>query len=201
MMELVVTGADVTIARHLQLRRTGCGRPIIINKEQTMMLGMALSTFTTFHVILSLIGIAAGLIAVFGMLNAQRLGTWNALFLAFTVATSVTGFMFPFKGFDPADGVGVLSLVVLAIAIVALYVYHLVGAWRLVYVVSAVVALYLNVFVGVVQSFEKIPSLHPLAPTGSEPPFKIAQGIVLLIFIALGILAAKKFHPPVQTRI
>jgi hypothetical protein len=166
-----------------------------------MILGMSLPAFTTFHVILSLIGIAAGLIAVLGMLSAQRLGIWNGLFLAFTVATSVTGFMFPFKGFDPADGVGVISLVVLAIAIVALYVYHLAGAWRWIYVVSAVVALYLNVFVGVVQSFQKIPYLHPLAPTGSEPPFKIAQGIVLLIFIVLGILATRKFHPPVQAQI
>lgn len=166
-----------------------------------MILGMSLPTFTTFHVILSLIGIAAGLIAVLGMLSATRLGTWNALFLAFTVATSVTGFMFPFKGFDPADGVGVISLVVLAVAIVALYVYHLAGAWRWIYVVSAVVALYLNVFVGVVQAFMKVPSLHPLAPTGSEPPFKIAQGLVLVIFIVLEILAVKKFHPPPQPRI
>jgi hypothetical protein len=166
-----------------------------------MILGMSLPAFTTFHVILSLIGIAAGLIAVLGMLSAQRPGIWAGLFLAFTVATSVTGFMFPFKGFDPADGVGVISLVVLAIAIVALYVYHLAGAWRWIYALSAVVALYLNVFVAVVQSFQKIPYLHPLAPTGSEPPFKIAQGIVLLLFIALGILAARKFHPPVQAQI
>jgi hypothetical protein len=98
-------------------------------------------------------------------------------------------------GFDAADVVGVISLVVLAIAMVALYVYHLSAAWRWLYVVSSVIALYLNVFVGVVQSFQKVPFLHPLAPNGSEPPFIIAQVIVMVICIVLGILAAKKFHP------
>jgi hypothetical protein len=160
-----------------------------------MILGMSTSAFTQFHVIISLIGIFTGVIAVFGMLSASRLPTWTALFLITTVATSVTGFMLPSASFDAANVVGVISLVVLAIAIVALYVYHLSGAWRWLYVVSSVSALYLNVFVGVVQSFQKVPFLHPLAPNGSEPPFVIAQVIVMVIFVVLGILPTRKFHP------
>jgi hypothetical protein len=156
---------------------------------------MSLPSFTLFHVIISLIGIFAGLIVVWDILSASRLPDWTTLFLATTVATSVTGFLFPFNGFDPADGVGIVSLVVLAVTILALYVYHLAGAWRWIYVVGAVISLYLNVFVGVVQSFLKVPFLHPLAPTGSEPPFVVAQVLVMVIFIVLGIFSVKKFHP------
>ena len=159
-----------------------------------MILGMSIPAFTTFHVILSLIGIVTGIIVVLGMLSALRLAGLTALFLATTVATSVTGFMFPSPGFDAARVVGVISLAALALAILALYVYHLAGAWRWIYVASSVAALYLNVFVGVVQSFQKLPFLHPLAPNGSEPPFVIAQALVMAIFVVLGILAAKKFH-------
>jgi hypothetical protein len=135
------------------------------------------------------------LIAVFGMLSASKLPGWTALFLITTVATSVTGFMFPSTGIDPANIVGIISLVVLAIAIVALYSYHLAGAWRWLYVVSSVIALYLNVFVGVVQAFQKIPFLNAFAPKGNEPPFIVAQVLVMVIFIVLGVLAVKKFHP------
>lgn len=163
-----------------------------------MILGMSTSAFTQVHVVISLIGIFAGVVAVFGMLCASRLPAWTAIFLITTVATSVTGFMFPSTGFDAAHVVGTVSLIVLAIAIVALYVYHLSGAWRWLYVVSSIVALYLNVFVGVAQSFQKVAFLHPLAPNGSEPPFIIAQVLVMVIFIVLGILAAKKFHPVVR---
>jgi hypothetical protein len=163
-----------------------------------MILGMSLSAFTQFHVVISLIGIFTGVIAVFGMLNASRLPAWTALFLITTVATSVTGFMFPSTSFDAADVVGVISLVVLAIAILALYVFHLSGAWRWLYVATSVIALYLNVFVGVVQAFQKVPFLHPLAPNGSEPPFIVAQVLVMAIFVVLGILATKKFHPAVR---
>jgi hypothetical protein len=158
-------------------------------------LGLSLPAFTTFHVILSLIGIATGLVVVFGMLNARRYTTWTALFFATTVATSVTGFMFPSSGFDPAQGVGVVSLVALAVALLALYVYRLAGAWRWIYIVGAVLALYLNAFVGVVQAFQKVPFFHALAPKGSEPPFAIAQVLVLAIFVILGILALKRFRP------
>jgi hypothetical protein len=160
-----------------------------------MTLGMSLAAFTQFHVILSLTGIVSGIIVLFGMLQANRLPAMTSLFLFMTVATSVTGFMFPFTNFGPPEIVGVISLIVLIIAILALYFFKLAGSWRWIYVASAVVALYLNVFVGVVQTFQKVPFFHALAPTQKEPPFAIAQGIVLVAFIALGVAAAKKFRP------
>ena len=161
-----------------------------------MILGMSIATFTLVHVVLSLVGILAGLIVVFGMFGSKKLEGWTALFLATTVLTSVTGFFFPFDKILPSHIVGIISLVILAIAIVALYAVHLAGSWRWIYVVSATVALYLNVFVGVVQAFQKVPFLASLAPTQSEPPFMIAQAVVLVIFIVLGIVAVRSFHPP-----
>jgi len=160
-----------------------------------MMLGMSLSTFTQVHVIISLVGIVSGLIVLFGMFSAKRLNGLTALFLLTTVLTSVTGFGFPFTHLLPSHKVGIISLVVLAIAILARYSFHMVGPWRSIYVVTALIALYLNVFVLVVQSFEKAPALHAMAPTGSEPPFLIAQLVVMAIFIVLTIFAVKKFHP------
>jgi hypothetical protein len=160
-----------------------------------MMLGMSLSTFTTVHVIISLVGIGAGLIVLFGMLSSKRLDGLTALFLLMTVLTSVTGFMFPFTHLTPGDKVGIISLVVLLIAILARYSFHMAGKWRWIYVVTAIIAEYLNVFVLVVQSFEKVPALHAMAPTGSEPPFLIAQLVVMTIFVVLTIFAVKKFHP------
>jgi hypothetical protein len=156
-----------------------------------MILGM--TTFTFVHVALSLIGILSGLLVVLGMMSAKQMDGLTAIFLATTVLTSVTGFLFPYHGFTPGIGVGIVSMAVLALAIVARYLRHLEGGWRRVYVIAAVMALYFNVFVFVVQSFEKSPTLKALAPTQTEPPFKIAQGVVLVSFIALGILAAKKF--------
>jgi hypothetical protein len=161
-----------------------------------MILGMSLQTFTLLHVIISLIGIATGLYVLWGMFSGKRLKLWTAIFLATTILTSVTGFMFPFTTLLPSHIVGIISLLVLGVAVVALYYYQLAGRWRWIYVVSAVLALYLNVFVGVVQSFLKIPFFHALAPTQAEPPLAIAQGIVLLLFIVLGIVAAIKFRPP-----
>ena len=160
-----------------------------------MILGMSASTFTLIHVIISLIGIASGSVVLFGLLNANRFDGWTALFLITTVLTSVTGFFFPTSGILPSQIVGVISLVVLAVAIFALYRSHLAGAWRWVYVSCAILALYLNVFVGVVQSFQKLAFLQPLAPTQSEPPFLIAQLVVMGLFILLGVLAVKRFHP------
>jgi hypothetical protein len=160
-----------------------------------MILGLSASTFTTLHVIISLIGIAAGLVVLYGMLNATPLPGWTAVFLAATVLTSVTGFFFPAAHILPSHIVGIISLAVLALALAALYLFHLHGAWRWIYVVSAMVALYFNCFVGVVQAFQKIPALHALAPTQSEPPFATAQLAVLAIFIVLGFLAVKRFHP------
>src|SRR5579863_6300850 len=160
-----------------------------------MIVGMSTATFTQLHVIVSLIGIASGFIVVLAMLGGRRTPTWTAIFLATTVATSVTGFMFHFASFGPPEIVGAISLAVLALGVLALYAYKLAGAWRRIYVVTAVLALYLNVFVGVVQTFQKVAFFHALAPTQTEPPFAVAQGIVLLAFIALGIAAARKFRP------
>ena len=157
-----------------------------------MIFGM--TTFTFVHVLLSLIGIFSGLIVVFGLLAAKRLDGWTALFLASTVLTSVTGFMFPFHKFLPSHGVGIISLLVLAVAIFARYGRHLAGAWRRTYVVTAMIALYLNVFVLIVQLFQKVPALKAMAPTQSEPPFKLAQLVVLALFVVLAIVAAIRFR-------
>ena len=160
-----------------------------------MILGMSVATFTIVHVIISLIGIVSGLIVLFGMFGSRRLPGWTALFLLTTILTSVTGFMLPSVGLTPARVFGVISLLLLAAALLALYGFRLGGAWRWIYAGGAVVALYLNCFVLVVQSFLKIPFLHPLAPTASEPPFLVAEGILFAIFVVLGIVALIKFHP------
>jgi hypothetical protein len=160
-----------------------------------MILGMSLPTFTLLHVVISLIGIVAGFVVVFGMFASNRMPGWTALFLVTTILTSVTGFFFPFTKLLPSHIVGIISLVVLAICLLALYVNHLRGSWRWIYVATALLALYLNVFVGVVQAFLKIQPLKELAPTQAEPPFMIAQGVVLLLFIVLFVAAVRTFHP------
>jgi hypothetical protein len=158
-----------------------------------MMLGMSLSTFTLVHVVLSLLGIASGLIVVYGLLFGKRLDGWTAFFLVTTVLTSATGFLFPVKHLLPSHIIGLLSLVVLAVAIVARYPRRMEGGWRRIFVVCAMVALYLNCFVFVVQSFLKVPALHALAPNGNEPPFLIAQLALLAVFVVLTIMAARRF--------
>ena len=155
---------------------------------------MILKTYTAFHVVISLLGILAGFVVMAGMLTASPLDGWTAFFLITTITTSVTGFFFPVKRLMPAHVVGVISLVILALAVYARYPAHLEGSWRWIYVATAVAAQYLNVFVLVVQMFQKIPALKALAPTQSEPPFKITQLLVLILFIALGVFAVMKFH-------
>ncbi len=159
-----------------------------------MILGMTTSTFTLVHVLLSLAGIGTGFIVVYGLLTGKRLDGWTVIFLATTVLTSLTGFLFPVDHILPSHIVGIISLVVLAIAIVARYALHLANAGRWIYVVCAMLALYLNSFVAVVQSFLKVPALRALAPTQKEPPFLVAQLAVMAIFIVLGILSVKRFH-------
>jgi hypothetical protein len=156
---------------------------------------MSLSTFTTLHVIISLIGIASGLIVVYGMLSGSVSAGMIALFLASTVLTSATGFLFPAEKLLPSHIVGIISLVVLAVALVALYAFHLGGPWRWIYVVTALLALYFNCFVGVVQAFQKLAFLQPLAPTQSEPPFVVAQVAVMVIFVVIGVLSVRKYRP------
>jgi hypothetical protein len=154
-----------------------------------------LAAFTLFHVVISVIGIISGFVVLCGLLTAKRLDGWTAVFLTTTAATSITGFMFPFHGFKPSYVLGVLSLIVLTPCFVARYRHHMAAHWRLIYVITAMIAFYFNVFVLIAQGFMKVPALHDLAPTGSEPPFLIAQLVVMGLFIVLGIVAAKKFHP------
>lgn len=155
---------------------------------------MGLFVFTIFNVLISLLGIASGFVVFYGMLASKRMPRWTRIFLVSTVATSVTGFLFPYKGFTPALGFGILSLIVLGVAIYALHGRGLAGGWRKVYVITALFAQYLNVFVLVVQSFLKIPFLHALAPTQTEPPFGIAQGVVLVLFLVFGYRALGRFR-------
>jgi hypothetical protein len=153
-----------------------------------------------FHVAISLVGILSGLAMLYGLLLDRNFKTAIAVFLFTTIFTSLTGFPLPPFGFDPPRAVGVLSLILLVGAVAAYYGFRLVGSWRWIFVACAVAALYLNVFVLVAQGFMKVPALHELAPTQSEPPFAIVQGIVLLIFIGLGIGAAIKFRPRIAAR-
>jgi hypothetical protein len=159
-----------------------------------MILGMSTAIYTFLHVLISLVGIGSGLVVMFGFLTGKRLDSLTAVFLITTVLTSITGFGFPFDHLLPSHIVGIISLVILAITIPARYMFHLAGSWRWIYVIGATTALYLNVFVLVVQSFMKVPALKALAPTQKEPPFLVAQLSVLLIFVALTILATKRFH-------
>src|SRR5260370_21606677 len=144
-----------------------------------MIFGMTLHTYTLVHVVLSLIGIVSGLIVVFGMMAGKRLNGLTALFLLTTIATSATGFGFPFEKRLPSHMIGAISLVVLVVAVLARYVSHLAGGWRSTYAICALVALYFNVFVLIVQSFLKVPALHAMAPTENEPPFVISQVVVI----------------------
>ncbi len=153
-----------------------------------------LSTYTIVHVAISLLAIASGFVVVFGLIAGRRLDLGTAFFLATTVLTSVTGFGFPIHGFTPGIGLGIVSLVVLAVALYARYGRRMAGIWRPVYVITAVVALYLNFLVLIVQSFQKVPALKALAPTQSEPPFLIAQVVAMVAFIALGFLAVTRFR-------
>ena len=162
-----------------------------------MILGMSLSTFTAVHVIISLIAILSGLFVMFGLLGSNRKPSLTATFLLFTILTSATGFLFPFDKLLPSHMIGIVSLLLLGIACIALYVMKLSGAWRCIYVLTAMIALYLNVFVLVIQSFLKLGPLHALAPSipPSEPPFAVAQGIVLLFFVIVIIGAVRRSGP------
>lgn len=164
-----------------------------------MILGISTATFTTLHVMISLIAILSGLIVVIGMIGAKRLPGWTALFLVTTILTSATGFLFPIKGLTPALVVGATSLLLLLLALIALYSKHLSGRWRWIYVVTATTVLWFNVVVLIVQSFQKVPSLKILAPTQSEPPFLVAQTAALVLFVLLGFLAVVRFRPAAST--
>jgi hypothetical protein len=160
-----------------------------------MILGLSLVQFTYLHVFMSLIGLGAGIFVIFGLLTSRRLSILTSLFLITTLGTSLTGFLFPFKGMSPGIILGILSTITLIVAIVALYVCKLAGPWRGIYVVAACIAYYFNFFVLISQSFDKVPALHAIGPSQKSPGFMITQVAVLLIFILLTARAVKKFHP------
>lgn len=157
--------------------------------------GIPTDTFLQIHVALSLVGLASGLVVLYGLLSRHSLAGWTAVFLVSTILTGVTGFPLPPFGLDPPRIVGIILLALLAAAVAARYVFSLSGAWRWIYIITAVMALYLNVFVAVVQAFQKLSFLQPLAPTQTEPPFQITQIVVLAVFIVLGVIAVIRFHP------
>jgi hypothetical protein len=152
-------------------------------------------SLTNIHVTLSLVGIISGFVVAIGMILSRRLPGWTELFIGTTILTSVTGFFFPIHGITPGIIFGIISLVVLPIAIVARHAKRLAGPWRWIYVVTAMIALYLNVFVLIVQLFQKVPALKALDPTQSGMPFKLSQGLTLALFAFLTVLGMRKFHP------
>ena len=165
-----------------------------------MILGMSLDTFVLVHVIISLIGIVAGLVVMFGMLGSNRMPGLTTIFLLFTILTSATGFLIPplvSEKLLPSHMIGLLSLILLAIACIALYVMKLSGSWRWIYVLTALISFYFNVFVLVIQSFLKIPALTALAPGNppTGPVFAVVQGIVLVFFVVMIIGVWRRFRP------
>jgi hypothetical protein len=160
-----------------------------------------LSIFTTIHTLLSIIALVAGIPVLRGLIGAPVAKSWTSTFLVTAIATSITGFFFPFHGMTPAIGVGIVATIVLAFVLLARYSFKLAGAWRWIYAIGVVLSEYFLAFVAVAQAFAKVPALHALAPTQAEPPFGIAQGIVLVIFIVLAVLAVKKFRPGIVPRL
>jgi hypothetical protein len=156
---------------------------------------MILQIYTIIHTLISLVAIFTGFVVVFGLLASKRLDVWTKWFLVTAIATTITGFFFPFHGFTPAIGLGIISLPFLALTIFARYPKHLAGPWRWIYVIGTVICLYFNLFVLVVQLFEKVPALHAMAPTQTEPPFKLTQFVVFQVSALLAIIAAIRFHP------
>jgi hypothetical protein len=162
--------------------------------------GIPTDVFLQLHVVLSLIGIVSGFVVLYGLLTGKLLGGWTALFLVTTILTGVTGFPLPPFGLDPPRIVGIILLVLLAAAVIALYAFRLAGAWRWIFVITAVASLYLNCFVAVVQAFQKVAFVRALAPTQSEPPFVIAQVALLVALVVSGVVAVVKFHPAAGAR-
>lgn len=167
-----------------------------------MIFGLSTSAFTTLHVVITLIAIATSFVVMFALVTSKAMPGWTAICLLFTVLTSVTGFMFPISGFTAALGTGIISSALLIAALIALYAKHLTGSWRWIYVVTAVAAFWFNVFVLIVQSFEKLTFLNAAAPMVGPPfaepvntRFIVAQSVVLLVFVAVGVVAARKFRP------
>src|SRR5262245_37163933 len=177
-----------------------CGRNTRRDQKRGEGVSMSgLTAFTWFHTALSLVQLVSGIIVVIELMGSRDSKPWFLIYLVSAIATSVTGFLFPVDKFLPSHAFGIASLILLLFVILARYKFHLVGAWRLVYVIALVITVYLDAFVAIAQAFLKIPPLHALAPGGSEPPFAIAQGVLLVVTIWLGIVAARNFQPSAAT--
>jgi hypothetical protein len=187
--------ADQCGAGMAYLLQHPCGKLTAATVEYAMVLGMSVETFTFLHVVISMVGIMTGFVVVGLMLQSAPIAGWNAFFLISTILTSVSGYFFPIKGLTPAHVVGAISLITLAVALYAIYGKKLAGRWRVIYVGTAIFALYINVFVGVVQSFQKFAYLNKFAPTGSEPTFAVTQLLVLILFVIAGIAVVRRYHP------
>jgi hypothetical protein len=155
----------------------------------------SITTFTLIHVLLSLVGIVAGLVVAGGLGAGRRPARWALVFLVTTIAANITGFGFPFTTLLPSHYVAIISLVVLAAVVVAHYGKHFAGRWRATYAIGVVLATYFNVFVLVNQLFRRIPALIVAAPTQSEPPFALTQLIVVALFVWMGVAAVQGFRP------
>jgi hypothetical protein len=147
------------------------------------------------HLAISLLGIGSGIVVLLGFFGNKRVDAPTHFFLITTILTSVTGFFLPAHRILPSRILGVLSLIALAVACVGRYSKNMQRGWLTSFVISAMTSLYFNVFVLIAQSFMKVPALHALAPNGVEPPFAVAQGVKLVLFIILTIVALKKFRP------
>ncbi len=162
-------------------------------------MSFGLATLTFVHVLISLVAIGAGFVEVYGLLTHKRFDHWTTTFLATTIATSATGFLFPVDRLLPSHVFGILSLIILGVAVVARHQYHLAGGWNTAYIVSAVMAFYLNFFVLIVQSFLKVPALKALAPSQTELPFAAAQLAALILFVGFGVVAVVRSRPVLVT--
>lgn len=153
------------------------------------------TTLTGFHTWLSILAIAAGLPMAAGLRRGEIVQPWSMVFLWTAIATSATGFLFPFNGVLPSHVIGVISLVLFIPAALALHVFDLRGPWRRIFAITAMIGLYLLVFVAIAQAFLKVPALQALAPTQTEPPFAIAEGVAFVAFAVLTWLAARRSVP------
>jgi len=158
---------------------------------------MDITTLTLVHTVISIVGIAAGLVVVGGLIAGVRIDGWTGIFLVTTALTSITGFFFPLTPLLPSHWIGIISLLILPFVIAARYWKHLRGAWRGIYVVGTVLVLYLNFFILLVQLFRRIPALIVAAPKQTEPPFVLTQLLVLALFAWLGFAAFRRFRPQV----
>jgi hypothetical protein len=167
-----------------------------------MIAGLSIANFTILHVVITLSAIVSGFVVMFALLSSKRPAGLTVIFWLFTVATTVTGFMFPFNGFTPAIGTGVVATLFFVVGLIAIYIKKCIGAWRWIYVVTMMVSLYLNVFVLITQSFQKLKFLNPAAPMVGPPfadptntQFVIAQVATIVFFLVVGFLAVRKFRP------